>query len=143
MWPNEEAGAGLPGAVRGKRTQGIRGGRGDPEGSSDLGSRPGPAACHRPAAGSSMKCLVTGSNVKGELGPDGGWGHVGRPKAPANQCFSSPPRSARQGRPLSVPYRGRTLPGAPGRRGEEPRYWGGCEIPTGSPNLGSSLAPIR
>lgn len=88
MWPNEEAGAGLPGAVRGKRTRGTRGGRGDPEGGSELGSSPGPAAFHNPAAGSSMKCLVTGSNVKGELGPARGWGHMGGPKAPAKQCFS-------------------------------------------------------
>lgn len=123
MRPNQGAGAGLPGAVRGKGTPTARSRGIDPERIVELGSGPKPPARPIPVTGGSMKCLVTGSNVKGESGPAGGWNHVGWPEAPANRCLS-PPRSARQGRPLPVPHRGRTLPGAPGRRGEETGYGG-------------------
>lgn len=75
MWTNEDAGAGPPGAARGKGAPAsAAGGGGDPEGASRQ-SQP----ARRPGPGSgwgSMKCLVTGGNVKGELGSAGGRGHV-------------------------------------------------------------------
>lgn len=72
-----------------------------------------------------MKCLVTGGNVKGELGLAGRWGGGTWDSQSASLTRCSFPLSAGQGRPLSIPYWGRALPGATGRRGKGLRYVGG------------------
>lgn len=113
------------------------------EGGREPGYGVGPAASLSLVAGSNMKCLVTGGNVKGELRPAGGRDTWDGPRLEPNPGFSSRSRSARQGCPLPVPYRGRTLPGAPGRWGEGPGYWGRVGFQQGTLNWARSLVPIR
>ena len=100
MWTNEEAGAGLSGAVRAKRTLAVH--RWGGQVGNHYKARFGPVAGQllvsarspaRPGPGAEggMKCLVAGGNVKGELELAGEAGARGTARGASLTPSSSPP----------------------------------------------------